>query len=114
MATRILRINSTGENMYIVLVYVHINPDQIETFTIVSKENAEKSSKLEPGVVRFDVVQQVDDPSRFVLIEVYRTVDAAAFHKETSHYKKWREIAEPIMAEPRTRVFYTNIYPEDI
>lgn len=100
--------------MYIVLVYIHVNSDQIETFTIATKENAEKSSKLEPGVVRFDVVQQADDPTRFVLIEVYRSKEAAARHKETSHYKNWREIVEPIMAEPRTRVFYTNIFPDEI
>jgi quinol monooxygenase YgiN len=100
--------------MYAVLVYVHVFFDQIETFTIATKENAERSSKLESGVVRFDVLQQADDPARFVLIEVYRSKEAAAQHKEASHYKNWREIAQPIMAEPRTRVVYTNIFPEDI
>jgi (4S)-4-hydroxy-5-phosphonooxypentane-2,3-dione isomerase len=99
--------------MHIVLVYIHVNPNQVESFTNATKENAEKSSKLEPGVVRFDVLQQVDDPTRFVLIEEYRSNEAAALHKETSHYKNWREIAEPIMAEPRTRVIYKDIYPED-
>jgi (4S)-4-hydroxy-5-phosphonooxypentane-2,3-dione isomerase len=100
--------------MYTVLVYVHVNPDDVKTFEAATKENAEKSSILEPGVIRFDVIQRVDDPTRFVLIEMYRSPEDAAFHKKTIHYNLWREIAEPIMAEPRTKNFYTNIYPQNI
>ncbi len=99
--------------MHIVLVHIHVNPNSVEAFTNATKINAEKSSMLEPGVVRFGVVQQVDDPTRFVLIEEYRSKEAAALHKETSHYKNWRKIAEPFMAEPRTRVIYKDIYPVD-
>jgi quinol monooxygenase YgiN len=77
-------------------------------------ENAGKSAGNEPGVARFDVMQQADDPTHFVLIEVYRTPEDAARHKDTKHYNIWREIAEPLMAEPRTRVVYKNIFPSDL
>jgi quinol monooxygenase YgiN len=100
--------------MYIVHVHVHVRPDQVEAFTIATKENAGKSAGNEPGVARFDVMQQADDPTRFVLIEVYRTQEDAARHKETKHYKRWREIAEPMMAEPRSRVIYNNVFPSDL
>ena len=99
--------------MHIVHVYVHIKPGQVEAFKEASLENARNSIR-EPGVARFDVIQQTDDPTRFVLVEVYRTPNDTAKHKETVHYNHWREIAEPMMAEPRTRVIYTNIYPEDV
>jgi quinol monooxygenase YgiN len=99
--------------MYIIHVHIHVKPDRLDAFIIATKENAEKSAGFEPGVARFDVIQEVDDPSRFLLLEVYRTPEDAARHKETNHYKRWREIAEPMMAEPRTRVVYKNIFPGD-
>ena len=98
--------------MFIVHVFVHVKPDQVEAFKKASLENA-RNSVLEPGVARFDVIQQNDDPTRFVLVEVYRSVAATAAHKETAHYAAWRERAEPLMAAPRTRVQYTNVSPGD-
>ena len=100
--------------MYIVQVHIHVKPDQVEAFSVATKENAEKSAGNEPGVARFDVIQQTDDPTRFILSEVYRTPEDAALHKETKHYIRWREIAETMMAEPRKRVIYKNIFPSDI
>jgi quinol monooxygenase YgiN len=67
----------------------------------------------EPGIARFDVAQQSDDPTRFVLVEVYRNDQAPAAHKETAHYQKWRDLAAPMMAEPRTSVKFTNLFPSD-
>jgi quinol monooxygenase YgiN len=75
-------------------------------------ENAQNSVK-EPGIARFDVIQQADDPTRFVLVEVYRTPADPAKHKETAHYNRWREIAEPLLAEPRTRIVYSNVFPDE-
>jgi autoinducer 2-degrading protein len=97
--------------MYIVQVHVHVKPYHVDAFIKATKQNAGKSVGNEPGVARFDVMQQVDDPTRFVLIEVYRTPEDSVRHKETKHYNRWREIAEPMMAEPRSRVVYTNIFP---
>jgi quinol monooxygenase YgiN len=100
--------------MYVVYVHVHVKPDQVEHFITATKENAGKSAGNEPGVARFEVIQQADDPTRFVLLEVYRTPEDAARHKETRHYNSWREIAEPMMSEPRIRVVYKNIFPSDL
>jgi (4S)-4-hydroxy-5-phosphonooxypentane-2,3-dione isomerase len=100
--------------MYIVQVHVHVKPDQVEAFITATKENAKKSAGKEPGVARFDVMQQADDPTRFLLSEIYRTPEDAARHKETRHYVHWREIAEPMMAEPRSRIIYKNIFPVDL
>ena len=98
--------------MHIVHVFIHVKPDQVEAFKKFSLENAKNSLK-EPGVARFDLIQQTDDPTRFVLVEVYRTPEDAPKHKETAHYNNWRESAEPIMAEPRTRIVYSNIFPNE-
>lgn len=98
--------------MFIVHVLVHVKPDQVEAFRAASLENA-RNSVREPGVARFDVIQQQNDPRRFVLVEVYRTPDDPAKHKETAHYKKWRDAVEKMMAEPRTSVKYTNLFPDD-
>jgi quinol monooxygenase YgiN len=98
--------------LYIVHVFIHVKPDQIESFKAVTLHNAQNSLS-EPGVARFDVIQQADDPTRFVLVEVYRTPEDAAKHKETAHYNRWRELAEPMMAEPRSRITYTNIFPDE-
>jgi len=98
--------------MLIVHVHVHVKADQVEAFRAASVENAKQSVK-EPGVARFDVIQQLDDPTRFVLVEVYRAPSDPAKHKETDHYKKWRDAAESIMAEPRTSVKYANVFPDE-
>lgn len=96
--------------MLIVHVHVHVKPDQVEAFRAASVENARQSVR-EPGIARFDVVQQQDDPTRFVLVEVYRTAADPARHKETAHYKTWRDTVESMMAEPRTSVKYANVFP---
>lgn len=98
--------------MYIIHVHVHVKPDQLDAFKQASIENARHSIQ-EQGILRFDVIQQADDPTRFVLVEVYRTPNDPAKHKETAHYNRWREIAEPMMSEPRTRIIYDNIFPAD-
>lgn len=98
--------------MYIVHVFVHVKPEAIESFIAASRENAQKSLG-EPGVARFDVIQEQDDPRRFVLVEVYRTAGDPARHKETEHYKKWRDTVEPMMAEPRRSIKFVNIAPGD-
>jgi len=98
--------------MLIVHVHVHVKPECVEAFKVATIENARRSL-LEPGVARFDVVQQQDDPTRFVLVEAYRTPQAPAAHKETAHYAKWRDAVAPMMAEPRTSVKYANVFPDD-
>lgn len=98
--------------MFIVHVFVHVKPEQVENFIRASLENA-KNSVQEPGIARFDVIQQLEDKTRFVLVEVYRTADDPAKHKETAHYKKWRDTVENMMAEPRSSIKYQNLYPED-
>ena len=98
--------------MNILLVSIHVKPDKIDEFKKITVENAQNSLK-EGGVRRFDLVQQVEDRTRFVLIEVYRSVEAVAAHKETPHYNRWREAVEPLLAEPRTRVVCENIFPDD-
>jgi autoinducer 2-degrading protein len=98
--------------MHVVHVHVHVRPDGLEAFKTATLENA-RHSVQEPGVARFDVVQQTDDPTRFVLVEVYRTPVAAAAHKETPHYLAWRDAVAPLMAEARTGVKYANLFPAD-
>jgi len=96
--------------MLVVHVHVHVKPESVEAFKAATIENARASLK-EPGIARFDFAQQQDDPTRFVLVEVYRTDDAPAKHKETAHYQKWRDTVAPMMAEPRSSVKYTNVTP---
>ncbi|HNS21902.1 MAG TPA: putative quinol monooxygenase [Sedimentisphaerales bacterium] len=96
--------------MLIVHVLVHVKPDQVEAFRAASIENA-KESVREPGVARFDVIQQQEDPTRFVLMEVYRSASDPAQHKETAHYQKWRDAVEGMMAEPRSSVKYNSVFP---
>jgi quinol monooxygenase YgiN len=98
--------------MLVVHVAVHVKPEHVEAFKSASQENARQSVR-EPGIARFDVVQQVDDPTRFVLVEVYRTPQAPAAHKETAHYQLWRDTVAPMMAEPRTSVKFSNVFPGD-
>jgi (4S)-4-hydroxy-5-phosphonooxypentane-2,3-dione isomerase len=98
--------------MYIVHVFIHVKTDLLEAFKEVSLDNA-RNSLLEPGIARFDLIQQADDPTRFLLVEVYRTPEDAPKHKETTHYNRWRELAEPMLAEPRTRIIYSNVFPAE-
>lgn len=98
--------------MLIVHVQVKVKPECVEDFKKIIVENARESVK-EPGIARFDVVQQADDPTRFVLVEVYRNSDAPAEHKKTAHYLKWRDLAEPMMAGPRASAKYSNLFPAD-
>ena len=96
--------------MLIVHVFVHVKPESADAFIAATLENARNSIR-EPGVVRFDVVQQEDDPTRFLLIEIYRTPADPARHKETAHYETWRDAVEPMMAEPRRSVKYRALFP---
>lgn len=98
--------------MLIVHVHVHVLPDQVEAFKAATIANADASVR-EPGIARFDLVQQDGDPTRFVLVEVYRDADAPARHKETAHYQRWRDAVAPMMASPRTSVRFANVFPED-
>lgn len=98
--------------MLVVFVHVHVKPESIEAFRDASIANATQSVQ-EAGIARFDVIQQSDDPSRFVLVEAYRDAEAPAKHKETAHYMTWRDTVADMMAEPRTAVKYTNVFPSD-
>ena len=98
--------------MFVVLVHVHVKPESVEAFKEASMENA-RNSIQEPGIARFDVIQQLDDPRRFVLVEVYRTPDDPAKHKDTAHYQAWRATVADMMAEPRSSVKYSNAFPDD-
>ena len=98
--------------MLIVHVHVHVKPESVEAFKTATRLNA-RLSLLELGVLRFDVVQQTDDPTRFVLVEIYRSAEAAAAHKNESHYAVWRDTVAPMMAEPRTSVKFDKVYPDD-
>ena len=98
--------------MLVVHVHVHVKPEYAEAFRQATLENA-RNSLQEPGVARFDVIQQLDDPTRFVLVEVYRTPEDAARHKETAHYPVWRDAVQPMMAEARSSVKYANVFPDD-
>jgi autoinducer 2-degrading protein len=97
--------------MLIVHVHVHVKPESVADFRQATIENA-RSSVQEPGIARFDFVEQQDDRTRFVLIEVYRSAEAAAAHKETAHYAKWRDAVATMMAEPRHSVKYNCVFPE--
>ena len=98
--------------MFIVHVFVNVKPEHIEAFQSATLENASNSVR-EPGVARFDVIQQQDDPTCFLLVEVYRTPDDPAKHKQTPHYQKWRDTVADMMAEPRTSIKYTNVFPDE-
>lgn len=97
--------------MLIVHVQVHVRPESVQEFRQATIENA-RSSVQEPGIARFDVIQHQDDATRFVLVEVYRSPEAAAAHKETAHYAKWRDAVAPMMAEPRSSLKYSPVFPD--
>lgn len=98
--------------MLVIHVFVHVKPECLEAFKAAAIENA-CNSVQEPGIARFDVIQQQDDPTRFVLVEVYRTPEGPSQHKETAHYATWRDTVASMMEEPRTSIRYTNIFPDD-
>lgn len=98
--------------MRIVLVHVHVKDAQVEAFREATLENA-RHSVQEPGIARFDVIQQAEDPTRFVLVEAYRDQGAVVAHKETAHYARWRDAVADMMAEPRYGVWYENAFPDD-
>lgn len=98
--------------MFIVHVHVQVKPEYVEAFRAASLANATASVR-EPGIARFDVCQQADDATRFVLVEVYRDADAPARHKETAHYAAWRDAVAPMMAAPRASVKFANVFPSD-
>ena len=98
--------------MLVVHVHVHVKPESVEAFKQATLDNARHSVK-ELGIARFDVVQQQDDPARFVLVEVYRDAQAPAAHKETAHYAQWRDAVASMMAEPRSGVKFNNVFPDD-
>jgi len=98
--------------MLAVHVFIQVKPDCVERFIEATQASA-KNSLLEPGIARFDLIQQQDDPTCFVLVEVYRDVEATARHKETAHYARWRDTVADLMAAPRSSVKYTTVYPED-
>jgi autoinducer 2-degrading protein len=98
--------------MHILIVHARIKPEFIDAFKEATTVNAENSAK-EPGVARFDLLQQQDDPSKFVLFEVYRDASAPAKHKETAHYNAWLEKVSDMFEEPRSRAFYANVFPGD-
>src|SRR5688572_17436936 len=89
--------------MLVVHVHVHVKADRVAAFIEATRLNSIESLK-EPGVARFDVMQQQDDPTRFVLVEAYKTAAAPAAHKQTAHYAAWRDAVADMMASPRTSV----------
>lgn len=97
--------------MLIVHVRVRVKADSVDAFKRATIANATESRK-ESGIARFDFFQQQDDPTRFLLIEIYRTPDAPAAHKETKHYQLWRDTVAPMMAEPRASTKFTDLLPD--
>jgi len=98
--------------MHILVVQAHVKPEFVDAFIAATRINAQASAK-EPGIARFDFLQQKDDPTRFVLFEVYRNMDAPAAHKQTAHYNEWAAKVEPMFVAPRTRAVYANLEPTD-
>lgn len=99
-------------SLLVVHVHVHVKPECVDAFQAATLANA-RASVQEPGIARFDVVRQADDPTRFILVEVYRSAAAPAAHKETAHYAAWRDAVAPMMAAPRTSVRFANLFPDD-
>jgi autoinducer 2-degrading protein len=114
MAGRPARVYALAimSGLVIVHVEVRVKAESVEAFQLATRENAEQSLK-EPGVARFDVVQEVDDPTRFVLVEAYRDAQAPAAHKATAHYQEWRDAVAEMMAEPRSSRRFVNVFPDD-
>jgi len=98
--------------MIIVYVYLHSREEMINAFKEANIKNAANSVK-EPGILRFDVLEQEDDPSRFLLVEIYKNEKAISAHKETAHYAEWLKVAVPMLAEPRVKTIYRNLFPDE-
>jgi (4S)-4-hydroxy-5-phosphonooxypentane-2,3-dione isomerase len=98
--------------MLIVLVHVRVKPECVEAFKTATIANA-SASVQEAGIARFDLIQQNDDPTRFILVEIYRDPEAPASHKDTEHYRTWRDTVSDLMAEPRISYKYSNVFPGD-
>lgn len=98
--------------MFILIVNARVKPEYIEVFREATLENA-RNSVLEPGIVRFDVLQQTDDATRFALYEVYRDPSAPAKHRQTPHYNAWLRKVTDMFAEPRIRSTFQNVFPAD-
>jgi autoinducer 2-degrading protein len=98
--------------MLILIVNIHIKPERVEAFREATMENG-RNSRQEPGIARFDVLQDTGDATHFVLCEVYRDQEAIAAHKETAHYHAWLATVDDMFAEPRTRALYANVSPDD-
>jgi autoinducer 2-degrading protein len=96
--------------MHVTLVHIRVKPDHLDAFIDATRRNHEASTR-EPGNRRFDVIRSIDEPDRFVLYEAYVDEAAAAAHKQTDHYRAWREVAEPMIAEPRRGVRYDGLFP---
>lgn len=101
-----------SQSLIVVHVHARVLPELVDAFREATLANA-RASVREPGVARFDVIQDREDPTRFVLVEVYRSAEAPAAHKETAHYQTWRDAVAPMMAEPRASRKYVNVFPED-
>jgi (4S)-4-hydroxy-5-phosphonooxypentane-2,3-dione isomerase len=98
--------------MFVLIVYVHVKPEYVEAFRESVIENG-RNSRQEAGIVRFDIVQETEDPTRFALIEVYRSREGHAEHRETSHFKAWAALMTDMLVEPRTRTWYQTVDPPD-
>jgi len=98
--------------MDVVFVQVHVRPEAVAAFLEATRENA-RHSQQEPGIARFEVYQQNEDPTRFILLEAYRTAEGPAQHQATLHYLTWREVVASMLAEPRTKIVYQNRAPSD-
>jgi (4S)-4-hydroxy-5-phosphonooxypentane-2,3-dione isomerase len=98
------------------LLLVHVDiavlPEQLDAFLTATEKNA-VASRDEPGIVRFDVLSDRSDPTHVVLVEIYRDDAAAAAHKDTAHYQRWRDMVAPMMARPRQATRYVNTSPDD-
>ena len=98
--------------MFVVCVRIHVKPDRVEAFRDAAVRNA-RSTRQEPGNLRFDVLQQEQDPNRFTFYEVYRTPEDFAAHQKTAHYLEWRETVADWMAEPREGIRHRSVFPTD-
>jgi len=96
--------------MQIYIVNIHVFPNDLDNFIRATIDNVSNSIK-EPGIIGFDFIQQIDDPTKFMLFEVYKNDEARNSHKETDHYLRWRESVKDMMVEPRSGLSYKKIYP---
>jgi len=98
--------------MHIVHVFISVIPESVDAFRLATLDNA-RNSLQEPGVSRFDFLENVEQPGHFTLVEAYRSPQDSARHKETAHYKRWAEAVAGMMAVPRTRTVYRSVFPAD-